>query len=67
VNDFTIHRYWIDVLLDDGSEMGCAEEAHDPKQAVKYAIETCLRWGKNPVGAVRVVDNDTDEIVAGEL
>lgn len=49
LDDFIMRRYWVEVLLDDGEEYGCAEDAYTPDQAEEFAIDDCKRAGLNPV------------------
>ena len=51
-----IKNYWVEVLLDDGSSWGCAEEGYGPVQAIMNAFDSCRRQGLKPTKAESITE-----------
>jgi hypothetical protein len=46
---WTLNRYWVELLCDDGETYGYAEDAETESEAEELARETALHHGKKPV------------------
>ena len=53
-----LERYWVEVLMDDGSHRGYAIEAYDEVSAVVLAFAEAKEHGLRPAEIVSITEND---------